>query len=115
MPFCPKCRCEYVPGHAECVDCGVPLIDQLPPATHAVGDLDNIRFVALRSYPTRMYAEMVQEALANEGIPSVIRGTELFGTVTGLGTAVAPKMILCVPEGEEENAAQIADGIVDPL
>lgn len=115
MPFCPKCRCEYRPGFTECADCGVSLVDHLPDKPEQPGDLDHVSFVPLHSYPSRMHAEMVQEALTNEGIPSVIRGTELFGTVTGLGTAVAPKMTLCVPEDRREEAALIADGIIDPL
>ncbi len=115
MPFCPRCRCEYIEGQTECADCSVTLVDELPSVEPKTKDLDEARFVAFRSYPSRMHAEMVQEALANEGIPSVIRGTELFGTVTGIGTAVAPKMFLCVHEGEEAKAAQIADGIIDPL
>jgi len=115
MPFCPKCKCEYRAGFTECADCGVGLAGSLPSEPEQAGDLDRMTFVPLRSYPTRIHAEMVQEALTNEGIPSIIRGTELFGTVTGLGTAVAPKLTLCVPEDRREEAALIADGILDPL
>jgi len=27
--FCPKCGGEYRPGFTECIDCGVPLVEQL--------------------------------------------------------------------------------------
>ena len=30
MPFCPKCRCEYNVGVAECPDCRVPLVLHRP-------------------------------------------------------------------------------------
>ena len=30
--YCPKCRAEYEPGLACCVDCGVGLVDVLPDA-----------------------------------------------------------------------------------
>lgn len=30
MPWCPKCRNEYVEGMTTCVDCGVDLLDELP-------------------------------------------------------------------------------------
>ncbi|MCH5265287.1 MAG: hypothetical protein J1F02_05260 [Lachnospiraceae bacterium] len=30
MPWCPKCRNEYVEGITTCVDCGVELVDELP-------------------------------------------------------------------------------------
>ncbi|OPX98040.1 MAG: lipoprotein NlpI [Syntrophorhabdus sp. PtaB.Bin006] len=29
--FCPKCKTEYRPGYTVCADCGVGLVDQLPP------------------------------------------------------------------------------------
>jgi hypothetical protein len=114
MPFCPKCRSEYRPGFTECADCGVDLVDTLPDMPQP-GELDLETFVPLRSYPTRMHAEMVKEALTNEGIPAIIRGTELFGAGTGLGSAVSPKLTVCVPPERREEAALIADGIVDPL
>ena len=114
MPYCPKCRCEYRDGFSECVDCGVGLIDHLEPEPRP-GDLDKSTFAAVRSYPSRIHAEMVQEALSNEGIPAIIRGSEIFGTGTGLVDAAPPKMTVCVPEDRVEEAALIADGIVDPL
>lgn len=29
MPWCPKCKCEYVEGIKECADCKVPLVEEL--------------------------------------------------------------------------------------
>ena len=29
MPWCPKCRNEYVEGMEVCVDCGSPLVESL--------------------------------------------------------------------------------------
>lgn len=29
--FCPRCRAEYRPGFTRCADCGVELVDRLPP------------------------------------------------------------------------------------
>ena len=31
MPFCPKCRAEYVEGIALCSNCQVELVNELPP------------------------------------------------------------------------------------
>lgn len=33
MPWCPKCRDEYVEGVTVCADCGVALVDELPEDT----------------------------------------------------------------------------------
>jgi len=30
LPFCPRCRCEYNVGVAECIDCRVPLVLHRP-------------------------------------------------------------------------------------
>lgn len=34
MPWCPKCRNEYVEGVTTCIDCGVELVDELPEETN---------------------------------------------------------------------------------
>ncbi|MCK5328648.1 MAG: DUF2007 domain-containing protein [Candidatus Latescibacteria bacterium] len=31
MMFCPECRAEYTEGVAECADCNIPLVPELPP------------------------------------------------------------------------------------
>lgn len=31
MPFCPKCRADYREGFIVCADCGVDLVNELPP------------------------------------------------------------------------------------
>jgi hypothetical protein len=30
LPYCPRCRCEYNVGVAECIDCNVPLVLHRP-------------------------------------------------------------------------------------
>ena len=29
MPWCPKCKTEYIRGISQCVDCHIPLVDAL--------------------------------------------------------------------------------------
>ncbi len=52
MPFCPRCRTEYVAGCEECSDCGELLVDELPQSEHqrqrkkSVNDiLSNLKYV----------------------------------------------------------------------
>ena len=33
MPWCPKCKNEYIEGITTCTDCGVDLVDELPKET----------------------------------------------------------------------------------
>lgn len=33
MPWCPKCKNEYIEGIRTCVDCGIDLVDELPEET----------------------------------------------------------------------------------
>lgn len=33
MPWCPKCKNEYIEGITTCIDCGVDLVDELPKET----------------------------------------------------------------------------------
>ncbi len=67
MPFCPNCKYEYNKDIKECPDCGAPLIDKLPEES-----FEDSEYVPLRSLPSRLYAEMLAEALKKEGIPSMI-------------------------------------------
>ena len=38
--YCPGCRCEYRPGFDVCSDCGVDLVDELPPESPPQGVRD---------------------------------------------------------------------------
>ena len=116
MPVCPSCQAEYADGRVECIDCGVALIDDVLDADL---DLDEEmidgKFVPFRNYPTRVYAEMIVEALAHEGIPAIIKSDELFGSATGMGTGALPKIAVWVPATQKDEAADVADGTLDPL
>jgi len=115
MPFCPNCHAEYVDGRVECVDCGVALVDEWEKEEDDDESSHDQRFVLLRTYPTRIHAEMILEALAQEGIPAIIKSDELYGLATGIGTAGPPKISIWVPEDQKDDALAIADGTLDPL
>jgi len=83
MPFCPKCRFEYVPGAAACPDCGAALVDSLPeaPPSH---DFTQVELCVVEG---EIHAKLVQNALASQGIPSRIDSPWPFHTplsATGL-------------------------------
>ena len=117
MPVCPSCQAEYADGRVECIDCGVALIDDL---VESDLDLDEDvlvegKFVPFRNYPSRVYAEMIVEALAHEGIPAIIKSDEMFGSATGMGTGATPKIVVWVPAAQKDEAADVADGTLDHI
>jgi hypothetical protein len=76
MPYCPVCRDEYQRGISQCPYCGANLVDRLENATNrnkTKGKPKIPDLVRLRDFPSSMYAYMLQGALENEGIPSVIK------------------------------------------
>lgn len=90
----------------------MPLIDELPADPDIEIADDDARFTPFRNYPSRLHAEIVREALANEGIPSIIKSDEAFGFAE-MGTSSTASVTLWVAEDAHELAAQIADRVFD--
>jgi hypothetical protein len=78
MPFCPKCRYEYKPEIGECPDCGVRLVERLEDEKSEENIEEELSqkmdFVPFKTLPTKIQADMLQEALENEGIVSTTKG-----------------------------------------
>ena len=71
MPFCPFCRTEYRRGFTHCVDCRVPLVDELPPIETQPPPV-SVQDVPIATFGSHAEAEMWAELLRREGIPSVL-------------------------------------------
>lgn len=115
MPICPSCHAAYYDGQVECIDCGIALVDDEDDELQDEDDLIEAKFISFRTYPTRVHAEMIVEALSNEGIPAIIKSDELYGSGTGLGTGASPKFVVWIPQDQVEAATAIADGTLDHL
>jgi uroporphyrinogen decarboxylase len=87
MPFCPNCRFEYLAGVERCPDCGVALVESLPPAPPSpeAGFVQ----VELCTIAGEINARLLQDLLASQGIPSRMQSSWPFDP-TGLLRPPAP-------------------------
>lgn len=110
MPHCPNCRYEYIEDIKECPDCGAPLVEKMMEEFP-----EGIDYVPLKSLPSRLYAEMVQEALKKEGIPSIIKGDDV-GIMLGSYSTTSPvEITIWVPKEQVERSEEIADQMLDHI
>ena len=114
MPFCPKCSTEYTAGSTECDDCHVALVAALPedeegesvPVISADDEL-----VAIRTFsgPTgSMNAELAQNILQTQGIPSALPGEGHAEVLPGIDMVV-----LLVRKDDAQRAEEILEGYLD--
>ncbi len=70
MPFCPKCRFEYLPHIHRCPDCGSLLVGKLPeePAEPEYGQGPGYEQVVLCVVEGEIQARLLQNALTAQGI-----------------------------------------------
>jgi len=111
MPFCPECQFEYKPGVIICPDCGSVLVEKLPDQP----ELEPVTFIHLRDVPSRIYAEMLKEALESEGIPSIIKGDDLGMLLGWNSTSSAVRISIWVDRNKLFEAKEIAQGILGDI
>jgi hypothetical protein len=110
MPFCPACRTEYIPGIERCADCGETLVDQLPEEDQG----EEFQLVKLHSFPGELYANMVGEALEQEGIPYLVQ-KDVLGVIMQQGTEGGTEVALYVNQEDFEDAEVILNQMVDHI
>jgi len=87
------------------------LVDKLEEEESTQG----INYVPLRSLPSRMYAEMLQQALKKEGIPSIIKSDDIAITFGSYGTTSAVPVTIWVPKEDVKKSEEIADQMLDHI
>lgn len=68
--FCPVCRCEYREGINQCVDCLVPLVEQIPEDPEELPyELRDL--IIFKCFPHRHEAEIAAGLLQTHGIDAI--------------------------------------------
>jgi hypothetical protein len=74
-----------------------------------------IRYIPFRSFPSRLYAEMLQKALQDEGIPSLIKSDDI-GIMLGSYSTISPvEVMVWIPEEDFERCEKIADEMLNHI
>jgi len=112
MPFCPKCKYEYVKNIDTCHDCGEKLTDELP------DDIKHseikTRWKPLQNLPGRIYAEMAKEIFDEKGIPSFIKST-FFSSAYGTRGVFGDTATIFVPDDKLEECSEIIKQIFNHI
>jgi hypothetical protein len=111
MPYCPDCRFEYKKDVKKCPDCGATLVDRLEEEEPTQA----MEYVPLRTLPSRLYAEMVQEALKKEGILSLVKSDDIAITFPSHGTTSAVPVTVWVPKEDVKRSEEIANQMLDHI
>lgn len=106
MPFCPKCRAEYVEGSRFCPDCQVPLVEELPPKDEP----DYVELVELERVSDEVSGVMIKGILENNGINAVLRAAKIswYNGIASTWSTYYWGRIL-VPKEEFERSRRILD------
>lgn len=111
MPWCPKCRLEYREGFENCNDCGVPLVDELPPEEPAPTFEPEDTPVFLVSSADGFEADILAAKLEAFGVPVMKRHKET-GDYLKIYMGASPFGIdLYVPSQQLEKARDILENI----
>jgi len=106
MPFCPKCRYEYLPEISVCPDCASDLVAELPEIAELGLDIE---WVKMKPLPGIIYAKMVTDVLNQRHIPNYVQslfGSGGLGVVSG-GDFPGSDARIWVPQTYLEEAQRI--------
>jgi len=117
MPWCPKCRFEYVPQLHACPECKVKLVAELPerPAAEelAYGEGEGFEQVLLCTVVGEIQAALISNALREAGTPSrqQVRTDPPLGVVYGLAAPMTANYDIWVNRRDLARAREVRRGI----
>ncbi len=102
MPFCPSCRLEYVAGTDRCDDCGLGLVEKLPPEPPP----KDIHWAELPPVSSESMGRMVVEQLEGRGIRTMLKYDVFVSAFGSQGT------VIFVPRERYDEAKDIQRSLV---
>ncbi len=114
MRICPDCALELPDGIPTCPDCGIAMIDPDEEPDDFEPEAGQYRFVTLREVRSRLFAEMLREALRNEDIPTKLQSDDIGIMLGNYGTAPFFPVRVLVPACYRRRAQRIASRIHGP-
>ncbi len=100
--FCPKCRSEYVEGVTKCPDCGIVLVDKLPPEEDGNHQEDASNYLPMvRTFSAKDIA-LIHSILGGTSIRYFIRGESLTHI-----RPMADPAILMIAEEDIKDAREL--------
>jgi hypothetical protein len=102
--FCPKCKAEYNEGVRSCADCGVALVDVIPPKPKKPSEPD-LEYVSILETFNWSDIAMIESVLEGSGIDYFIHGEPSLAVVQ----YVEPVTVLVVKEQADEAKALLKD------
>ncbi len=112
MPFCPKCRAEYVEGVDACQDCQIPLVAVLPPRDVP----DYVELAELQRVSDEVSGVMMKGILENSGIRVILQAATIpwySGIASTWSTYYWGKLL--VPKEDLEISRKILDDYLNSL
>jgi len=73
MPFCPKCRYEFIEGVQTCNDCGIELVSELPPEEEREEEYIHPEWETVLNVASEEQAEMVIGVIRASNIPAMYK------------------------------------------
>jgi hypothetical protein len=106
MPYCPKCRAEYLEEVKTCPDCQLPLVEELPPKDEP----EYVDLVELENVPDEVSGIMMKGILLNNGIDVVLQSDKV-PWLDGISNTWSKSYWgqLLVPREEFKKARKILD------
>ncbi|MDO8684049.1 MAG: DUF2007 domain-containing protein [Armatimonadota bacterium] len=105
MPFCPKCKYEYIEGVEVCPDCDLKLVKKLHEQKESIHD-DDEEWVSLGSIADEAEFQIVKGLLESSGIPVWVRSDIISWAGINRPGDIGEKFI-SVPASKVEEAREI--------